>query len=717
MDLRNWLPFHAAFSAILLGGLLAGGVTSAAENVPEIIRSTASGAWSSTATWEKGHIPAAGDRVQIRKGHEVLYDVNSEAAIRAIHVAGALRFSTDRDTRLDVGLIRIEAGDEWKEGVADCHDLPPAPSATEPVPVLEIGTENEPIASGHTALVRLVYFKGDDPECLPAIVCSAGRMDIHGAPMRRTWVKLGQAAAPGENRLFLAEPVNDWRAGDRVVVTATNRQRPFAGNSTDHVTERPASEEALISSFSPDSMAPRGREPQSLLILDHPLALPHAAADGYAAEVANLSRNVVIESAEPDGVRGHTMYHRYSSGSIGYAEFRHLGKKGLLGRYPIHFHLTGDTMRGSSVTGASVWDSDNRWIVLHGTRYMLIRDTIGYRSLGHGFHLENGEEVYNSLDRNLAIQALVGSPLPDQALPYDRNDGAGFWWANSRNSFTRNVAVECDQHGFRFEAEKTDTFDPVLGIPQPDGKFVKQDLRTIPFLRFDDNEIHAQRRFAMNLGGIRGMTYQGVGNQPESIDGNVDGVGPDKHHPFIIRNLKVWDSHWSFHGGSPSVLVDGMDLHDGQYGIWRTVTSRHEYRNLTLGRFASSAIFFPMGEKDEEGIRLESGKPTFPLIEPVDDLPPATVITRVTREGAATVVHGVTIDNGEVVKVIVNGKEAHADAPRFSEWSITLDGNTSEIKAQAEDRDGNKEPVPHTWRPRPAHAGAVPVGYDGGAGK
>ena len=696
MNLRKW---WRACGGSLVGLLVSAwlvGQLSAQGAAPEIIRSVADGAWSSAKTWEKGKVPAAGDRVQIRKGHEVLYDISSEEAIRAIHVAGSLRFATDRDTRLDVGLIRIEAGDEWKEDGIHCHEVPPVPSSKDPLPTLEIGSSEQPVASGHKALVRLVHFEGDDPECLPAIVCIAGRMDIHGAPMRRTWVKLGQSANPGENRLFLAEPVEDWKVGDRLVITATYRQRPFVGNGTDHVTERPASEEASIEKFAPDGMARRGEEPSKLLYLDHPLTLPHAANDGYAAEVANLSRNVVIESATPAGVRGHTMYHRYSKGSIGYAEFRNLGKKGLLGRYPIHFHLIGDTMRGSSVIGASIWSSDNRWIAFHGTQYLVVRDCVGYRSVGHGFYLENGQEVYNLLDRNLAIQAMVGDPLPEQALPYDHNDGAGFWWANSRNVFTRNVAVECDQHGFRFEAEKTATFDPVIDVPQPDGRMTKQDLRTIPFLRFDDNEIHAQRRFAMNLGGIRGMTYSDEGKQPESIDGDVDGIGPDQHHPFIIRRLKVWDSHWSFHGGSPSVLVDGMDLHDGQYGIWRTVMSRHEYRNLKLGNFASSPLYFPMTEKDAESIRLEDGVPTFPQITPVDDLPPATVITQVSRRDGSLLVRGTTIDNGGIVRVMVNGHEAKAERPDFSEWSIVLDeANATEVTAFSEDKDGNKEPVPH----------------------
>src|SRR5207253_1171934 len=94
-----------------------------------------------------------------------------------------------------------------------------------------------------------------------------------------------------------------------------------------------------------------------------------------------------------------------STGSIGYAEFRHLGKENVLGRYSIHFHLIGDSMRGASVIGASIWDSGNRWITIHGTNYLVVRDCVGYQSVGHGYFLEDGTEVFNVLDHNLAVQA------------------------------------------------------------------------------------------------------------------------------------------------------------------------------------------------------------------------------------------------------------------------------------------------------------------------
>src|SRR5262249_10626713 len=42
-----------------------------------------------------------------------------------------------------------------------------------------------------------------------------------GAPMSRTWVKLAVAAHKGDGAVTLAETVQGWRAGDRVIITDT----------------------------------------------------------------------------------------------------------------------------------------------------------------------------------------------------------------------------------------------------------------------------------------------------------------------------------------------------------------------------------------------------------------------------------------------------------------------------------------------------------------
>jgi len=65
---------------------------------------------------------------------------------RAVNVAGTLSFAADRDTRLDVGLIKIQPGEEYSEEGFDCdaHQGPPDPA--KPRPALEVGSPDRPIA-------------------------------------------------------------------------------------------------------------------------------------------------------------------------------------------------------------------------------------------------------------------------------------------------------------------------------------------------------------------------------------------------------------------------------------------------------------------------------------------------------------------------------------------------------------------------------------------
>src|SRR5882762_10014317 len=109
------------------------------------VHSAKSGNWSDVRTWSEGRLPKAGERVQIREGHRVIYDVESDQAIRMIHVAGTLAFAHDRSTRLDVGLIRISGGESADEDGFVCHGAAELPVARGKRPVLEMGTIEEPI--------------------------------------------------------------------------------------------------------------------------------------------------------------------------------------------------------------------------------------------------------------------------------------------------------------------------------------------------------------------------------------------------------------------------------------------------------------------------------------------------------------------------------------------------------------------------------------------
>src|SRR5262249_52169504 len=161
------------------------------------------------------------------EGHRVLYDVRATGPIRSLTISGVLSFARDRDTRLDVGLIKIQPGEDCTEEGFDCdaHVGPPGPAR--PRAALEVGTPERPIPPGRPTpaggpgLIRLAPVDGLARESCPAIVCCGGRMDFHGAPLSRTWVKLGATARKGDRALTFAEPVSGWKVGDRVIVTMT----------------------------------------------------------------------------------------------------------------------------------------------------------------------------------------------------------------------------------------------------------------------------------------------------------------------------------------------------------------------------------------------------------------------------------------------------------------------------------------------------------------
>ncbi len=769
------------------------------------IRSAASGNWSDVGTWQPRRQPHAGDRVLIEPEHRVTYDVRGEDAIRSIAVAGALTFAADRDTELNVGVVTVYgAGQEIVPddvGASDVHDHH-APAAVGGG-VLAVGTPDQPIPAPYTARIRLHGLGGMDEDTAPALVCRpGGRMDFHGAPMDRTWSKLRAPVAPGDTAVTLMDTPVGWRAGDEIVVTGSVHEYVPHGFRQD--TSYVGTETRRITAIDGNTLA-----------LDRALEVEHYGSGPYRSEVANLSRTVIVESATPDGVRGHTMYHRYSQGSISYARFAHLGKEGILGRYPIHFHRVADSMRGSSVIGAAIVDSDNRWLTIHGTEYLVVRDCVGFGSVGHGFFLEDGTEVYNVLDRNLGIRAYAGTRLKNQALFYDANDGAAFWWANGRNTLVRNVTCENDRYGYRYESRTGARFDSHLPIRQPDGSRSVVDIRTLPIYRFQHNESHTEALYSFSFTATDLLGYEGVPTRTP-----LDGPGDDVSHPHVLKDLTAWQTHYALHAELPTMWIENVTLDHAEYGVYRPWFDNQVYKNVRIVRsdepfnrglddysrqhgsitvdglfvegrrshpelpiiqisddnlsgnaeshFRNVTVTDAPGESTTGGAKplvnrgggprpaptTERGVPVymhglfgpgrdakiestaardfgadglqyreqagitgdesrladvghvdFPqLLTPIDDQPPATVVTwpaagiPVHADGGRVVVKGTTSDNVKTRRVTVNGVEAEAVDDDFLQWQATLtdvEAGPLTITAVSEDAAGNVEQTPH----------------------
>src|SRR5919197_2593240 len=155
-----------------------------------------------------------------------------------------------------------------------------------------------------------------------------------------------------------------------------------------------------------------------------------------------------------------------------------------------------------------------------------------------------------------------------------------------------------------------------LPIRQPDGRLKKVDIRTLPFVRFDDNEGHSQTGpYEVKMG----------------TSGDRDGVGPDTRHPFIIRNLLIWNSHYGLRPQVPSLLVENLRLHGTVYGVYHPNYDNHVYRNVTINGDGSEPfnrghddISVQFGRLTVDGLTFEStkgSKGSIPLIQMSDDNP------------------------------------------------------------------------------------------------
>jgi hypothetical protein len=84
------------------------------------------------------------------------------------------------------------------------------------------------------------------------------------------------------------------------------------------------------------------------------------------------------------------------------------------------------------------------------------------------------------------------------------------------------------------------------------------------------------------------------------------------------------------------------------------------------------------------------------LLNPVDDLPPASLIRAITKSGGKLIVTGVSQDNGDIVGVSVNGQPAKiaASAAGVTEWRAEIPA-ADKVTATATDRAGNVEKWVH----------------------
>jgi cell migration-inducing and hyaluronan-binding protein len=265
-------------------------------------------------------------------------------------------------------------------------------------------------------------------------------------------------------------------------------------------------------------------------------------------------------------------------------ELNRLGQNMTLARYPIHWHLVGDA-KGQYIRNASIHDTYNRCVTVHGTNDLRVENNVTYNIVGHCFFLEDGIEHGNQFVKNLAIQVKCHTSKPcvptnlapngeidtanrqairqssmsgkDTLLPSD-NTVAAYWITNPDNTFIDNVAAGSDANGFW------------LSMPEhPQGQFLGTDIaktiwpRRTKFREFRNNTAHSNFDGFMfdrninveNIFGLAGPSLMPRENpaDPNSkrVETYFDNLTTYKNRNggfwgrgemFVVRNLKTADN-------------------------------------------------------------------------------------------------------------------------------------------------------------------------------
>jgi len=204
-------------------------------------------------------------------------------------------------------------------------------------------------------------------------VTGNGVLNLHGKRYFRTWTRLAETVLPGSKKIILQHNVN-WESGHEIVLvtTAVKDAREFNRN-----------EVVLVDYVEPHPLEELG----SIVHLKSAVEYSHLANKGYQAEVGLLSRKIVIaggndsDPSDPDpgncsdyrskwgnkdvqcpkkeltGFGGHIIMANGGKGYVEGAELYKMGQTNVLGKYPIHFHLLGNSCPGCYFRYSSVYRS------------------------------------------------------------------------------------------------------------------------------------------------------------------------------------------------------------------------------------------------------------------------------------------------------------------------------------------------------------------------
>jgi hypothetical protein len=314
----------------------------------------------------------------------------------------------------------------------------------------------------------------------------------------------------------------DWKVGDNIVIASTDFYHEHA-EQREIATITPSATTTVITFNVP-------LEWQHFSGTETPLDWKGDAVNfNIRAEVGLLTRNVKIQGdagSSIDKYGAHMMIHGKSEmgtrARVEYAEFTRVGQPKIVGRYPIHFHMNGD-VTDSYVIGNAVHESFARLCTIHAIQYLRVQKNVGYNIAGHNFFFEDGIEMNNVLEDNLAIHSRqVWSMLQTDITV------ASYWVTNPQNYLRRNRAAGGDFYGFWYEVKE-----------HPDGPSANNDIcpQGMGVGEFVDNKAHSYVRFGLR---VFKLTQKTNPCAPSRDDTLIDPFTSNPSQTIFWKNFDSW---------------------------------------------------------------------------------------------------------------------------------------------------------------------------------
>jgi hypothetical protein len=408
--------------------------------------------WSAPTTWKYNEPPLEGDTVIVPIGQTVLVDV-SPPRLFLVLVSGELIFDR-RDGEFGATYIviyggRMEVGTEAEPFLnhlnitlyGDRYDTIEIPEAGAKGIAVMTRHGMDPDGHGDTTMMAPQDTYAGMGGVMGTGVGSMGMtwmsmegmgvLDVHGRPRARVWTTLNVTARAGTDILVMSENV-DWEVGETLVVSSSS-------------TNYDEAEEVVVA----EVLGPRTLRVASPLSYTHETSWYPADQFGHSdvdmrCEVGLMTRNIKIrgdDTSESQLFGAQTMAVHGATYRVENAEVSQCGQGGLLGRYCLHMHMSGDRS-DSYVRSNSVHHSFQRGTTIHATSYTNVKHNFYYFVRGHTVFVEDGVEMFNVIEGNLVVKTLKAH----MSLEGDMKP-ASFWTASPTNFWRHNRAGGCTNDG------------------------------------------------------------------------------------------------------------------------------------------------------------------------------------------------------------------------------------------------------------------------------